>query len=187
MSRTSLAMCNNRSPPLGGAENCSSPVLEGRSRPRRRTKRWRFGPLLYPLIVIFVASGSISAISQSELETQFSQGGSKLVGTFAVGPAFQGWSVALSADGNTAIVGGTVDDKLTGAAWVHTRSGNWAQQSTKLIGTGAVGQAGQGVSVALSAAGDTAIVGGSYDNKGAGSSPSRCGHARQISGDPITI
>jgi hypothetical protein len=174
-------MCNNRSPPLMRAETSSSlPVLAGgspaetvsaalESHPREGIKRWPFAPLLYPLIVFFVASGSISAISQSESETQFSSGGSKLVGTFAVGPAFQGWSVALSADGNTAIVGGTVDNKLSGAAWVHTRSGNtWAQQSTKLTGTGAVGPAGQGVSVALSAAGDTAIVGGPYDNKGAG-------------------
>jgi hypothetical protein len=36
------------------------------------------------------------------------QQGSKLVGTGAVGQAFQGVSVALSADGSTAIVGGRV-------------------------------------------------------------------------------
>jgi hypothetical protein len=49
-------------------------------------------------------------------------------GTGAVGGAEQGISVALSADGNTAIVGGSTG---TGAAWVFTRSGNvWTQQGT---------------------------------------------------------
>jgi hypothetical protein len=35
----------------------------------------------------------------------------------------QGFSVALSADGNTAIAGGIADNRVTGAAWVHSRSG----------------------------------------------------------------
>ena len=73
-----------------------------------------------------------------------------------IGPAEQGWSVALSADGKTAIVGGIVDKRLTGAAWVFTRSGDvWAQHGAKLIGTGAIGQAGQGCSVSISADGHT--------------------------------
>ncbi|MGC5276279.1 hypothetical protein ACPXAM_24405, partial [Escherichia coli] len=38
-----------------------------------------------------------------------SQQGNKLVGTGAVGTAYQGASVSLSADGNTAIVGGYLD------------------------------------------------------------------------------
>ena len=99
----------------------------------------------------------------------WSQQGSKLVGTGAVGAAQQGRSVALSADGNTAIVGGYYDNKYVGAAWVYTRSGGtWTQQGNKLVGAGAVGTAYQGSSVALSADGNTAIVGGNYDNKGAG-------------------
>jgi hypothetical protein len=70
-------------------------------------------------------------------------------------------SVALSADGNTAIVGGYFDNNATGAAWVYTRSGGvWAQQGNKLVGTGAVGNAGQAYSVALSGDGNTAIMGG---------------------------
>jgi len=53
----------------------------------------------------------------------------------------------------------------TGAAWVFTRSGGgWTQQGSKLVGTGAVGNAGQGFSVALSADANTAIVGGVGDN-----------------------
>jgi hypothetical protein len=75
----------------------------------------------------------------------------------------QGASVALSGDGNTAIVGGPSDNKTTGAAWVFTRSGDvWMQQGNKLVGSG-VGEPplppGQGMSVALSADGNTAIVG----------------------------
>jgi len=94
---------------------------------------------------------------------------SKLAGTGAVGSAGQGWSVALSDDGNTAILGGPFDNVNTGAAWVYTRSnGVWTQQGKKLVGSGAVGKARQGVSVALSADGNTAIVGGSADNVDSG-------------------
>ena len=99
----------------------------------------------------------------------WTQQGSKLVGTGAVGTADQGCSVALSADGNTAIVGGPGDNSDAGAAWVFTRSGGvWTQQGSKLVGTGAVGNADQGISVALSADGNTAIVGGPGDNSNAG-------------------
>jgi hypothetical protein len=72
-----------------------------------------------------------------------SNSGSKLVGAEVIGPAEQGWSVALSADSKTAVVGGIVDKRLTGAVWVFTRRGDvWTQQSAKLVGSGAVGQAG---------------------------------------------
>jgi hypothetical protein len=94
----------------------------------------------------------------------WTQQGSKLVGSGAVGQAQQGYSVALSGDGNTAIVGGYTDNSGTGAAWVYTRSnGVWTQQGSKLVGAGAVGNALQGYSVALSGDGNTAIVGGPYD------------------------
>jgi len=99
----------------------------------------------------------------------WSQQGSKLVGTGPVGLANQGHSVALSEDGNTALVGGPADNGGAGAAWVYTRSGGvWSQQGGKLIGSGAVGSAEQGASVALSGDGNTAIVGGIDDNGDAG-------------------
>jgi uncharacterized protein (TIGR03437 family) len=109
-------------------------------------------------------------ISQSW--AQYTQQGSKLVGTGAVGGAQQGVAVALSADGNTALVGGLRDNNNIGAAWVFTRSaGAWTQQRTKLVGSGVAGSAGfQGIQVALSADGDTAIVGGTGDNKNIGAS-----------------
>jgi hypothetical protein len=101
--------------------------------------------------------------------TVWSQSGQKLVGAGAVGNAEQGSSVALSADGSLAIVGGTTDDADAGAAWVFTRNGGaWVQQDAKLVGTGAVGPARQGRSVALSADGSTAIVGGLGDDAEAG-------------------
>ncbi len=100
---------------------------------------------------------------------QFTQQGSKLVGWGAVGPAHQGYSVAVSADGNTAIVGGYGDDAFAGAAWVFTRSaGVWSQEGSKLVGTGAAGIARFGKSAAISGDGTTAIVGGPYDDSDAG-------------------
>jgi hypothetical protein len=96
----------------------------------------------------------------------WTQQGPKLVGSGAVGAALQGYAVALSADGNIAIVGGYADNSFAGAAWVFTRSGGgvWTQQGPKLVGNGAAGAAEQGNSVALSADGSTAIVGGYADS-----------------------
>jgi hypothetical protein len=96
---------------------------------------------------------------------QFTQQGPKLVGTGASGKPGQGWSVALSADGNTAIVGDPGDnasiDSGIGAAWVYTRNnGVWTQQGSKLVGNDAtVLLSQQGFSVSLSGDGNTAIVG----------------------------
>ncbi|MFN5428001.1 MAG: IPT/TIG domain-containing protein, partial [Bacteroidota bacterium] len=101
----------------------------------------------------------------------WTQEGSKLVGAGATGNARQGWSVALSADGNTAMVGGYRDNGNAGASWIFTRSGGaWTQQGTKLVGTGTAGNANQGISVSLSADGNTAIVGGVSDNSNVGAS-----------------
>jgi hypothetical protein len=127
-----------------------------------RACRSRFGPLLFWLAALLIIVSPVPAESQTNPQQ-------KLVGTGAVGPAEQGWSVALSADGNTAIVGGVADNAAAGAAWVYTRSGSvWTQQGSKLVGTGAVGNAGQALSVALSDDGNTAIVGGPWDNRRAG-------------------
>ena len=70
-------------------------------------------------------------------------------------------SVALSADGNTALIGGPNDGhEGTGAAWVFTRSGStWTQQGEKLIGAGVRPAPDFGKTVALSADGNTALIG----------------------------
>src|SRR5262245_50937775 len=74
------------------------------------------------IVELSVILGVLLFSSQMVL-AQFSQQGPKLVGTGATGVTGQGVSVSLSSDGNTAIVGGDLDDSLAGAAWVYTRSG----------------------------------------------------------------
>lgn len=92
----------------------------------------------------------------------------KLIGSDPIGSAEQGFSVAVSGDGNTAIVGGPFDNSGAGAAWVLTRSGGaWTQQQ-KLTADDANGAAELGWSVALSNDGNTAIVGGPGDNTSIG-------------------
>ncbi|MGE5432136.1 MAG: WD40 repeat domain-containing protein, partial [Syntrophomonadaceae bacterium] len=99
----------------------------------------------------------------------WTQQGSKLVGTGAAGSSLQGSSVALSSDGNTAIVGGSNDNNRNGAAWVFTRSsGVWTQQGSKLVSTDVTGTAGLGTAVSLSGDGNTAIVGGAYYSNSTG-------------------
>jgi hypothetical protein len=99
----------------------------------------------------------------------WTQQGGKLVGTGAVPPAGQGFSVALSGDGYTALVGGPLDNTNIGATWVFTRStrGVWTQQGNKLVGSGGA-SAQQGSGVALSTNGNTALVGGFEDHGGNG-------------------
>ena len=89
--------------------------------------------------------------------------GPKLL-TAALGPSNQGTSVALSADGATALVGGPSENTGYGAAWVYTRtSGRWSRQG-KLVGSDPIGKSSFGVSVALSSDGNTALVGGVGEN-----------------------
>jgi hypothetical protein len=95
----------------------------------------------------------------------FLQQGSKLTPTGAVGKGRFAGSVALSADGNTALIGASGDNEEAGAAFVFTRTGStWEQQGAKLTGAGEVGKAHFGFGVALSADGNTALIGGGGDN-----------------------
>jgi hypothetical protein len=99
----------------------------------------------------------------------WTQQGTKLVGTSNIGAALQGQAVSISVDGNTAIVGGPFDNVHLGAIWMWKRSaGIWTQQGNKLVGTGNVGNAGLGISVSISADGNTVIAGGSSDNSAQG-------------------
>jgi hypothetical protein len=80
-----------------------------------------------------------------------------------------GNEVALSADGNTALVGGFGDNSDAGAAWVYTRGpSGWSVQQ-KLIaptsGAGAELRPGEfGSRISLNAAGTTALIAGVEDH-----------------------
>ncbi len=99
----------------------------------------------------------------------WAQQGSKLTGSGEVGAGHFGQAVALSDDGDTALIGGYGDSSNAGAAWVFTRSGEtWAQQGSKLTGSGEAGAGRFGISVALSDDGNTALIGGNRDNSNTG-------------------
>jgi hypothetical protein len=101
----------------------------------------------------------------------------KLLSSDAAGSDFFGTSVALSSDGNTALIGAyletTSPNSANGAAYVFTRSaGTWTQQQKLLASDAATGD-NFGISVALSADGNTALIGAylektsPYSNNGA--------------------
>jgi hypothetical protein len=79
-----------------------------------------------------------------------------------------GWSVAISADGNTVAIGSTTEDTSpnsnNGAVYIYTRSaGTWTQQ-TKLLASDRASNESFGYSVAFSADGLTLLVGAEPEN-----------------------
>jgi hypothetical protein len=79
-----------------------------------------------------------------------------------------GTGVALSADGNTAVMGGPDDNSGTGAIWLYRRTGTvWKQQGTKTTLRPPLPDTEFGTSVALTADGTRALVGGPGDRRGA--------------------
>jgi phospholipase C len=85
----------------------------------------------------------------------------KLTPNDKVGNARFGCSMALSADGKTAVIGGSTDNNMAGAVWIFINSkDNWIQQGPKLVAVDGAGSSGFGASVALSADGYTLLVGG---------------------------
>jgi len=115
------------------------------------------------MLFVMGLAALIPAMPRSALAQLYQQqGNNKLVGTTtSTTPSFQGDAVALSADGRTAIVGGMYDNGDAGAAWVYTRVGNaWSQQSQLVDTSAAAKYSFQGSAVALSADGNTAVVGG---------------------------
>ena len=84
-----------------------------------------------------------------------------------------GYSVSLSADGNTCAVGAREDDDKgdnSGSVYIYTRSGTTWTQQTKLVPADGDTGDGFGIAVSLSADGDTCVVGAYLDDdKGSGS------------------
>jgi len=95
----------------------------------------------------------------------FIQQGTKLRGNGEIGVGDFGSSVALSADGRTALIGGATDmptlnaEHGAGAVWVFVRSGStWIQQA-KIAAPDHAAYGEFGYSVSLSADGNTALIG----------------------------
>ena len=81
-----------------------------------------------------------------------------------MGGSKQGWSVSLSADGNTVACGAPWYNSYYGCAFIFVRiNGVWNQQG-RLTGTGGDASANQGISISLSSDGNTLAVGGNGDN-----------------------
>jgi hypothetical protein len=118
------------------------------------------------LLLCGLAPGRATAMSLTA--NPFVQQGEKLVAAGVSELAEQGSSVAISANGDTALVGGLAYNSFDGAAWVYTRSGSTWTQQAMLVSKEASGNVQQGYSVALSANGDTALVGGKTYAGGAG-------------------
>jgi hypothetical protein len=96
----------------------------------------------------------------------WSQQGPILTGTGEDPGGHFGSSVALSTDGNTALIGAASDNGFVGAAYVFTRapSGIWTQQGLRLTPNNNSGMSSFGQAVSLSGDGNTALIGGSFDN-----------------------
>jgi phosphodiesterase/alkaline phosphatase D-like protein len=122
------------------------------------------------LIGGYADNGSVGAAWVfTRSKSTWSQQGSKLTGGGEVGKGRFGFAVALSGEGNTALIGGGADDGGVGAAWVFTRSGStWTQLGSKLVGAEEAGSSQFGFTAALSSEGNTALIGGGADDGGVG-------------------
>jgi hypothetical protein len=90
---------------------------------------------------------------------------SELTGAGEAAGGHFGYSVAISGEGTTALIGAPFDESATGAAWLFVESaGKWEEQGPMLTGADAKGVPSSkgeqfGYGVALSEAGNDAIVG----------------------------
>jgi hypothetical protein len=80
-----------------------------------------------------------------------------------------GYSVSLSGDGNTALIGAYEDTGASdaGAAYIFTRSGGTWSQQQKIQASDAQAYDYFGYSVSLSSDGNTALIGARYEDTGA--------------------
>ncbi len=90
----------------------------------------------------------------------------QLTGTGYIGlTVHQGAAVSLSADGNTALIGGYFDSSARGACWMFKRTGSsWKQDGQKIVND-YIGDHGQfGYSVSLNADGNIAAIGSVHNS-----------------------
>jgi hypothetical protein len=115
----------------------------------------------------FVNTGAAWAFARSG--SAWAQQGEKLTGSGASAGAEFASSVALSDDGETALIGGPSNEGGAGAAWAFAHEGSaWAQQGEKLTSGEAGAPSRFGSAVALSANGTKALVGAGGDALQAG-------------------
>ena len=115
------------------------------------------------------AGGAGGAWIFTRAGSTWTQQGQKLVANDEQGAANFGVRVALAGDGRTALIGGWTDSGGAGAAWVFTRSGStWTQQGQELTASDEGDAGAFGGGVALSANGDTALIGAEHDNNDIG-------------------
>jgi hypothetical protein len=86
----------------------------------------------------------------------------KLTGAGEVGEGSFGAAVALTANGNTALIGGPTDNEFKGAVWEFTRSGSTWSESEKLTASGLTANPEFGRSLAMMPNGETALIGAPY-------------------------
>jgi len=98
---------------------------------------------------------------------RWAEQGPKLTSPAGSGPVQFGSRVAISADGKTALIGAPADNGGRGAAWIFPTAGGRWSAGVALVPSGEVGAGAFGSSVALSADGGTALVGGPGDGGGA--------------------
>jgi hypothetical protein len=157
-------------PVLGNVAAACQGMLRGRGlrcAPREGSGRFA-GRRLMLAAAAAIAAGLISALGAgaadaSPLANPFAQQGEELSSAEMTADAAQGYSVAVSADGSTAIVGAPHYDGFAGAAWVYVRSGSTWSAQQKLVSSEGSSLAEQGFSVAISADGNTVLVGGPED------------------------
>jgi hypothetical protein len=133
------------------------------------------GVVIAAVIVVAVADPTVSPVQAQAAspvgDLFLSQLSSDIDGESAYDKS--GWSVALSADGGTAIIGApenSVNGTDSGQARIYTWTDTgWTQQGQDIDGEAANDQSGY--SVALSADGRTAIIGAPHNYGGNGASP----------------
>jgi FG-GAP repeat len=134
---------------------CRGPARVGGGHLSPVVARRRFAAWATALAVLLATVASAGPLSAAAASGALSQQGGKFTAPGGVGGGFFGDSVALSADGNTALIGAPGED----AAWVFTRSGSTWAESAKLTTSEVVGRAEFGSAVALSGNADIALIG----------------------------
>jgi len=114
------------------------------------------------------AEGKNSAYVFTRSGSDWTQQGNALIPSDGAAGDHFGFSVALGADGNTALISAIGKNSGQGKVYLFTRSAStWNLQGELMAGDGIVGD-GFGISVALSANGSTALIGASSRNSGQG-------------------